>query len=181
MAGKYANQTTVSVEKSRAEIETLLARYGAEQFGYMTEPGRAVIAFKVKGSHGFGLTVRMTLPLPAKGEKRFTQGWRANKWMQAPDHAVQERWEQACRSSWRSMLLVIKAKLEAVAGGISTVEREFLADVVLPSGQTFSEEVIPSRAEIRACTRCDWSGEAWRGPGTTAWLRRSRRCSSASS
>lgn len=145
MAGKYARQTTVSVEKTRMELETALRRYGAEKFGYMSEPGQAQVAFEVKGASGVPLHVRMTLPLPAK--KDFEKGWRGSSWRTAPDHAVQERWEQACRSAWRSLLLVVKAKLEACAAGISTVEREFLADVVLPNGFTFAEHVVPQLAE----------------------------------
>jgi hypothetical protein len=39
--------------------------------------------------------------------------------------------------------LVIKAKLEAVAAEISTVEDEFLAHTVLPSGETVGEWVKP--------------------------------------
>ena len=41
--------------------------------------------------------------------------------------ARQETHDQACRQRWRALLLVIKAKLEAVTAGISTVETEFLA------------------------------------------------------
>jgi hypothetical protein len=37
---------------------------------------------------------------------------------------------------WRALALVIKAKLEAVAAGITTVEQEFLAHIVLPDGHT---------------------------------------------
>lgn len=37
MSGQYAKDTSVSVEKSRAEIETTLARYGAESFAYATK------------------------------------------------------------------------------------------------------------------------------------------------
>jgi hypothetical protein len=150
MSGKFASETSVPVEKSRAEIESVLARYGADSFAYATEPGRAIIAFKLKDVSGVLLAVRMTLPLPAKNEKRFTEGWRGQKWAIAPDHAVQARWEQACRSTWRALLLVIKAKLEACAVGISTVEREFLADVMLPGGKTVGEWVRPQLPEVYA-------------------------------
>jgi hypothetical protein len=39
--------------------------------------------------------------------------------------------------------LVIKAKLEAVEGGITTFEDEFLAHIVLPDGQTVAHHVRP--------------------------------------
>ena len=43
-----------------------------------------------------------------------------------------DSYDQACRQRWRALLLVIKAKLEAVTAGISTIETEFLANIVLP-------------------------------------------------
>jgi len=39
----YANKTSVAPEKSRAEIENTLSRYGATGFAYGTEIGRAMI------------------------------------------------------------------------------------------------------------------------------------------
>jgi hypothetical protein len=39
------------------------------------------------------------------------------------------------------VLLLLRAKLEAVEGGYSTVEREFLADVLLPGGGSVGQMV----------------------------------------
>jgi hypothetical protein len=47
------------------------------------------------------------------------------------------------RARWRALLLVLKAKLEAVESGISTIEREFLADVLLPNGMTIGAWLQP--------------------------------------
>ena len=44
--------------------------------------------------------------------------------------------------------MVIKAKLVAVEAGISTIEREFLADVVLPDGHTVGQWVAPQLDKI---------------------------------
>ena len=41
------------------------------------------------------------------------------------------------------MVLVIKAKLEAVESGITTFENEFLANIVLPDGQIVSDFMLP--------------------------------------
>lgn len=57
--------------------------------------------------------------------------------------AARDAYEQEIRRRWRSLLLVVKAKLTAVADGISTVEREFLADLVIPTGQTLAEWLAP--------------------------------------
>lgn len=148
MSGMYASNTAVSVEKSRAEIEGTLARYGADRFAYATEPGRACIGFELTTPDNNTLAVRMTLPLPAKMEKRFTHRKVYQRVVENPPEMVNKLWEQACRSSWRSLCLVIKAKLEACAAGISTVEREFMADIVTPSGKTLGEWISPQLPEM---------------------------------
>lgn len=59
-----------------------------------------------------------------------------------PDQA-RRMWEQARRARWRAAYLVVKAKLEAVATGITTVEDEWLAWTVLPGGRTVADEIHP--------------------------------------
>ena len=132
----YAADTSVSVERSRAEIEKTLARYGADSFGYFTEANRAVVAFRMSDRQiRFILSMpdkelRECTHTPAKGERRRADGARI-------------AWEQACRQRWRALALVIKAKLEAVTAGITTVEDEFLAHTVLPDGTTFGQWAKP--------------------------------------
>ena len=53
------------------------------------------------------------------------------------------RHDQACRQRWRVLLLVIKAKLEAVTVGIPTIETAFLANIVLPDNTTAGEWMLP--------------------------------------
>lgn len=43
----------------------------------------------------------------------------------------------------RLLVLLVKAKLEAVREGASTIEREFLSDTVLWGGQTVAEALTP--------------------------------------
>lgn len=129
----YAKNTTVSVDRSRAEIERLVMRYGATGFIYGAEEKRAVIAFKI-GIY----QVRIALFLPSV--VRFMETPTGQK--RAPSAAAKVH-EQAIRQRWRSLKLIIQAKFEAVDCGISTIEREFLADVLLPSGETFGDRFIP--------------------------------------
>lgn len=133
---RYASQTTVSVEKSRAEIERILARYGADQFAYGRDDSRGIasIQFRAHDRH-----VRFVLTLPKPDERQFKQskrGWRS------PDVA-RKHWEQACRQRWRALVLCVKAKLEAVESGISTFEDEFMAHILLPGGQTVGQVMRP--------------------------------------
>ncbi len=114
----YAADTSTSVEKTRAELETVIGKFGADAFGYMADNGRAAITFR---AHGKG--VRFFLPLPSR--------------------TAQKEWEQGCRSAWRCLFLCVKAKLVAVEAKITTFEEEFMAHIVLPSGRTAGEEILP--------------------------------------
>jgi len=104
----FAEGTTVPVERSRAEIERTLQRYGATAFGYATRDGMAMVEFTISDRH-----VRMVLVLPSKDERRFTHHSRGAR--TAPQ--AFEQWEGACRQRWRALALVVKAKLEAVGEG----------------------------------------------------------------
>ena|SRR6185437_2454810 len=132
---RFAQNTEVSVEKSRAEIETILARYGASHFAYMTGPGTAVIAFQAKDRR-----IRFDLPLPDRADKKFARDGRGSIRTMEKRYAA---WEQACRQSWRALALVIKAKLEAVESGITEFENEFMAHIVMPDGLTAAQHVRP--------------------------------------
>lgn len=133
-APRYAAGTTVSVEQSRAEIERVLTRYGADAFGYHVDGRHARIAFRMKDRH-----FRFALTLPDRQERRFTHHSRGER----TTDAARNEWEQACRSRWRALLLVIKAKLEAVEVGITTLEDEFMASMILPNRETVGEWLKP--------------------------------------
>lgn len=132
---KFAEGTSVSVSKSRAEIEGLIIRYGATSTAFLNAPDRAAIMFEAKGRR-----IRFDLPLPSKEDKRFARDGRGT--VRGPAKRL-EAWEQACRQSWRALALVIKAKLEAVESGITTFEDEFMAHIVLPDGQKVGDYVRP--------------------------------------
>ena len=138
----YAASTSVSVEKSKAEIETLLTRYGASHFMSGWSPEGSVIAFEVQARR-----VKFSLPLPQKDAKRFTTKRHSSgrEFPRAQAEAF-KLWEQECRARWRALALVIKAKLEAVESGIDTFESEFLAHVMLPNGDTVGEWAAPQLA-----------------------------------
>jgi hypothetical protein len=136
--GTYAANTEVSQEKSRAEIETTLRRYGADAFSYGWEEGRAVIAFRASKRQ-----VRFEITMPERDDKAFTEYTQRGKlWAREPSTA-QNLWEKACRQRWRALALVVKAKLEAVDAGISEFEEEFLAHIVLPDGSLVGKHIKP--------------------------------------
>lgn len=131
----YAAHTDVSTEKSKAEIERTLARYGATGFLYATKADAAMIEFAANGKR-----IRFVLPLPDQNGRDVTHDRRGYR--RTPERAA-EAWEQACRVKWRALALGVKAKLEFVASKIATLEQEFLANIVLPGGTTVGEEMIP--------------------------------------
>lgn len=135
----YAARTEVSVEKSRNEIERTLARWGATAFAYGWQGDRALISFAAEDRQ-----VRFELPLPARTERRFTHTPTGQR---RADAAVAKEWEQGCRQRWRALLLVIKAKLEAIESGITTFEDEFAAWIALPDGTTVRDHLRPALAQ----------------------------------
>lgn len=136
---QFAEKTTVSVEKSRAEIEGMLVRYGCDDFGYRIASAGAVLTFEVAGRR-----VRFTLILPSRDDAKFSKKIVRGSWKaMTPDERL-KAWEQECRRLWRALALSIKGKLEAVASGIAVFEDEFLANVVDPvTGHTAAEIVRP--------------------------------------
>jgi Tfp pilus tip-associated adhesin PilY1 len=137
--GRYAENTGVGVDQSRAEIERTLQRYGASTFSYGWDGDRGAIAFRMEGRF-----IRMVISLPAPDAEEFMLTPTGRERSAA---AAREAWEQAVRQRWRAMALVIKAKLEAVEAGISSFEEEFLASTVMPNGQTVGESILPGIEE----------------------------------
>ena len=135
----YAEKTTVSTEKSRAEIERTLTRYGADQFMYGWDQEQAVIGFRLVGRQ-----IKFLLPMPDKRDRDFTHSPTGKSRKKT---AAYTAWEQACRQRWRALALVIKAKLEAVEAGIAIFEDEFMANIVLPNGSTVSQFMLPQITE----------------------------------
>ena len=131
----YARNTTVSAMRTRNQIEETLERYGADGFAYATQGNLATVIFAMENRR-----IRFVLELPDPEEFRYTNH---SPPRERSDRAQREAYDQACRQRWRALLLVIKAKLEAVTAGISTIETEFLANIVLPDNATAGEWMLP--------------------------------------
>lgn len=136
----YAANTYVPVERSRAEIDGLLSKNGATSVAILndTESNVAAFAFTIKGAR-----YRVELPLPVLADvtparnKEPPGWWRLS--VEQKQRKLDELLAQARKTRWRTMLLLLKSKLEIVRLGLSSVEREFMADMVLPSGKTAYE------------------------------------------
>lgn len=136
---RFAQSTAVSADKSRSEIERILSRYGADQFMYGWEIGQAIIAFRAHGRQ-----IRFLLPMPDRNADEFTRT--PTKRQKRSPEQIEAAFDQAVRQRWRALALVIKAKLEAVETGITEFEEEFMAQIVLPDGQTVGAFMRPQIA-----------------------------------
>jgi hypothetical protein len=149
----FAAKTEVSVEKTKTELERLLVKHGAAQYGTAHDDanGFAVVYFALEGRH-----IRLQVPIPkldawpdpkldARQQprgKKAPQRW--SRWGEATRAGwVRQQWGQVCRTRWRCMLLIVKAKLELIGMQLSTVDREFLADITLPDGRSVYEWLKP--------------------------------------
>ena len=136
---RFAEGTSVSADRSRAEIEQTLKRYGADAFSYAYEPGRAVVAFRAHNRY-----VKLEVPLPNTDDpevKLTPSGLTRSRAQRETALAAEER------RRWRATALIVKAKLEAVASGVMTFDQEFGAFIVLPDGSTVGEWLSPQIEE----------------------------------
>lgn len=134
---RYAENTSVKAETSRAEIERTLTRYGASAFAYSWQEGHASIGFLANG-----IEVRFVLPLPTVDDREFTHTPTGRPRASA---VVKVEHDKAIRQRWRALSLVVKAKLEAVESGIVTFEQEFFGHIVI-NGSTVFDQVGPQVA-----------------------------------
>ncbi len=134
---RYASATKVSVDRSKAEIERTLERYGASQFVYGWDQENGLVGFNMRERQ-----IKIIVGLPKRSE--FTE---SPVGRERSERQIEEEYKKALRQRWRALALVIKAKLEAVESGIASFEKEFLAYMVLPGGRTVASEIIPKIEE----------------------------------
>jgi len=133
---RYAETTTVSEDRSRAEIERNLKRYGATGFMYGWSGTDAMIGFVVRSRQ-----IKLVVPLPDKNadEFRYTP---VQRFVRSPKQQ-QDSYDQAVRQRWRALALYVKATLEAIEVGILTFDDAFLAYTALPGGATVGQWMQP--------------------------------------
>lgn len=131
----YASGTSVTEDRSRAEIERLLMKFGSDEFGYITRQGEAIIGFRIKN-----IRCEMRVPLPCRDDEAFTLTANGKD---RSSNAAYELWAKEVRRKWRSLCLVIKAKLVAVEDGVTTFEAEFLPYMICGDGNTITTKMLP--------------------------------------
>lgn len=125
---KYAEGTSVSIERSKAEMEKLLMKYKADQFSSGWTEGKNVVAFRMRTRY-----IKIELPLAVYGKARTKKNWTMG----------QDQCDAENRRRWRALILYVKAKLESVESEIVSFEEAFLAHILLPNRQTAGQHMVP--------------------------------------
>ncbi len=138
--GTFAQSTTVTIEKSRADVERLLEKFGTTAFAYFRSELKEQVAFAYRK-----MAVRLDIPVPSPSDDtiRLTPAGHDR----APAE-IEKRWRAEHRRRWRCLFLVVKAKLVGIADGIETFEEAFLAHMVI-GGHTLGERIVPQLERAR--------------------------------
>lgn len=135
MNSAYASKTSVTVSRSRDEIERVLLRFGAtaQMWGRDDEVGIVLVRFRRRAR---GYEFRLQLPRIEEFELTPTGKYRSK------DVQLKAR-EQEERRRFRSLANYIKATLDAVDSGIIDFETAFLPHLLLPTGETLARRLEP--------------------------------------
>ncbi len=139
----YASKTDVPVERTKAEIERVLDKEGASQTLFGRDGSDSVVAFTLQSRQ-----VRFRVTLPPRESFHVTPAGIRRK-----ASAIEPAIRQEERRRWRSLLLQIKAKFEAIASESETFDEAFLPHIMLPDGKTVAEFMVPQIEEAYASGR----------------------------
>ena len=138
MARTYAEDTRVPVSKTRVEIEDLLRKHGVEDTATRWLKDHGIVAFQHAGR-----VFRFQVALPALESFAVIETDKPSwQWKTRTPEQQRAVWEQACRTKWRSILLIIKARLVAIEAGAETWESAFLFHVVGPNGELLGPSIV---------------------------------------
>ena len=113
MVRRFAEGTSVPVDRSQAEVKKLLKAHGAGGILVAEQGEHTVLMFELEGRR-----VRFDVAPPGK------------EFDSVRKRAAEER------RRWRALILLLKAKFESIASGDAGYEAEFLAYFTLPDGRT---------------------------------------------
>ena len=128
---RYAEGTAVTVQSSRGEITGILAKHGVERMGWTSEPGGDSLVFDLHGG-----TYRLTMTKPTPEGLAARDG---GQYSYPQNVDWQAKAEAEWRRVWRANVLLLKAKLEFIDSGDTTIDRELLPYRVMKGGQTVEE------------------------------------------
>jgi hypothetical protein len=128
---RYAEGTTVSVQNSRGEITGILTKHGCTHFATGSTPEGDTIQFVLGGKQ-----FRMFIAKPT-ADSMYERDRSRYSYPNNVDWEAKA--EQEWKRRWRAHVLLIKAKLEFIEGGDTTLEQEFLPYALMKDGRTVGE------------------------------------------
>ena len=140
--GRYAKTTTVSEGRSKAELEAILDRFGADEFAYGTSKARRciMVGFKYNERH-----YRITVPMPSRDDDDIrltpTEGWVRS------EAQIEKVLATEKKRKWRVLCAYIKALVVGVEENVLTWEEALLPYHLMNSGKTVAEEMLPRIAK----------------------------------
>lgn len=145
---RYAQGTTVPIERSRVEVERILQAAGAIRTAIVRDGSDAEVGFELKGR-----CIKVPIHVPTiekiwdEAVKEEPWGWKSKSDSQRK-RWCEERQIEEQRRRWRVLVILLKAKLEAIADEASTIDQEFLYFVVVKGGGTIGEHLEAQLEEI---------------------------------
>lgn len=133
--GRYAEGTSVSVEASRAELSAILTRYKVYKQGWAFDQDGDALIFEFDGR-----SYRFSIPRPTVEDIHRMY----------PNHRdTDAKLEQEWKRRWRAHVLLLKAKLEFIDGGMTSLEDELMANLLVPGTDQVLSEWMRSDGGIR--------------------------------
>lgn len=139
---QYVKATTseVSVDKSIAQIKKLVLEYGCSGFQVSEDYTKGTIGVTfVLNPPGRG---HVPVSIPVQIDRVYDAMYKNSpvSWRQRSSTATikQKRRDQAARTAWRNLHLLVEAALSSVSLGVQTIEEVFMAHtlVVMDDGGT---------------------------------------------
>ncbi len=146
-----ASETRVPVVRSKAELETIVKRYGAAGFSvsenYAT--GIASVSFVLPDTPG-DRTVRIPVRIPVETLRVFN-AIHSKRWTVTEAQRHSEMWGKAERVAWRNLVLWVTAALSAATLGLQTVSEAFFAHAIVgDAGERMIEVVEREQSRLGA-------------------------------
>lgn len=128
---RYAEGTPVTVNSSQGEIAKILMTHGVKKQGWMSGPDGDELMFEL-GGHSFQF--RILKPTIKEIYSLYPNARDSNA-------KLDGEW----RRRWRANVLLLKAKLEFIDSGDTTLERELLPYMLTASGQTVGDLITAGK------------------------------------
>jgi hypothetical protein len=145
MRKKYAEKTSVTVEKSKGDISKLLRDWKCDRIAWEEdfEKGHIALLFVWKKDTQ-PYAARLEIKIPTEVQIRKRPECLNKKTGQPNEGAVRKCIESAGRSEMRLLLLWLKAAFAAIDAGIIPADIVFMPFFVVRDGQTVSDVVRPN-------------------------------------